>query len=309
MVLRLAFMGTPEFSVPTLQALLEAGHEIVAVYTQPPRPAGRRGLALVPSPVAVFAQRFGLPVFTPTRLRPPEQQALFESHKLDAAVVIAYGLLLPQAILDAPRWGCFNAHASLLPRWRGAAPIQRAIMAGDSHSGVMIMQMEAGLDTGPVVGGARVKIEAGMTSGQLHEKLAVLAADLMVKTMSDLERGDLHPMPQAKEGVLYANKIEKAETRIDWARSSDFIVRQICGLSPSPASWCEMLLGDAWERVKILGAKRMLGASLGAGYIEPQDLIIHCGEGRLAITSLQRAGGKVLDAEQFLRGAVINVVR
>lgn len=308
MSLRLAFMGTPEFSVPVLKALREAGHEIVAVYSQPPRPAGRRGLELTPSPVAAFAEKIGLPVKTPKSLKDSEEQRYFSSLQLDAAIVVAYGLLLPKAILDAPRFGCFNGHASLLPRWRGAAPIQRAIMAGDKKTGIMIMKMDEGLDTGPVALAKTIDITPEMTAGELHDALAEIAAPLMVEAMAKLERGTLTLTPQSQKGATYAKKISKDETRVDWSKPAGQLQKLICGLSPFPGSWCEMEISGKRERVKLLKAKLAEGLSLEAGHVEPGTLTIHCGEGRLKITRLQKSGGKAMDAETFLHGFHVTAV-
>lgn len=302
MSLRLAFMGTPEFSVPVLEALHQAGHEIVAVYSQPPRPAGRRGLELTPTPVASAAEKFGIEVLTPKSLKDRQEQERFSSFKLDAAIVVAYGLLLPKAILDAPRFGCFNGHASLLPRWRGAAPIQRAIMAGDKKTGMMIMKMDEGLDTGPIALSKSIDIAPDMTAGELYDELEQIAAPLMVKAMEKLEQGDLTLTPQKSEGETYAKKITKDETRIDWSKPAKELQKRICGLSPFPGSWCEMEISGKRERVKLLKAKLVVGSSLGAGHIDPETLTIHCGEGCLQITRLQKAGGKAMDAETFLHG-------
>ena len=302
MSLRLAFMGTPEFSVPVLEALHQAGHEIVAVYSQPPRPAGRRGLELTPTPVASAAEKFGIEVLTPKSLKDRQEQERFSSFKLDAAIVVAYGLLLPKAILDAPRFGCFNGHASLLPRWRGAAPIQRAIMAGDKKTGMMIMKMDEGLDTGPIALSKSINIAPDMTAGELYDELGKIAAPLMVKAMEKLEQGDLTLTPQKSEGETYAKKINKDETRIDWSKPAKELQKRICGLSPFPGSWCEMEISGKRERVKLLKAKLVAGFSLGAGHIAPETLTIHCGEGCLQITRLQKAGGKAMDAETFLHG-------
>ena len=302
MSLRLAFMGTPEFSVPVLEALHQAGHEIVAVYSQPPRPAGRRGLELTPTPVASAAEKLGIEVLTPKSLKDRQEQERFSSFKLDAAIVVAYGLLLPKAILDAPRFGCFNGHASLLPRWRGAAPIQRAIMAGDKKTGMMIMKMDEGLDTGPIALSKSIDIAPDMTAGELYDELEQIAAPLMVEAMEKLEQGDLTLTPQKSEGETYAKKITKDETRIDWSKPAKELQKRICGLSPFPGSWCEMEISGKRERVKLLKAKLVVGSSLGAGHIDPKTLTIHCGKGCLQITRLQKAGGKAMDAETFLHG-------
>lgn len=308
MALRIAFMGTPEFSVPVLRALHDAGHNVVAVYSQPPRPAGRRGLELTPSPVEQAARSLGVPVHTPKSLKSAEEQQRFADLDLDVAVVVAYGLLLPKAILDAPHYGCFNGHASLLPRWRGAAPIQRAIMAGDKNTGMMVMKMDEGLDTGPIALTKTIAIEPEMTAGELHDALSQLAAPLMVDAMEQLEKGTLQLTPQSEQGVLYASKISKDEARIDWSKPALELQKTICGLSPFPGSWCEMEIAGKRERVKLLGAKYIDNQSLGIGHIEPDSLIIHCKDGRLQITRLQKSGGKALDSKTFLHGFHVSAV-
>lgn len=308
MALRIAFMGTPEFSVPVLRALHDAGHNVVAVYSQPPRPAGRRGLELTPSPVEQAARSLGVPVHTPKSLKSAEEQQRFADLDLDVAVVVAYGLLLPKAILDAPHYGCFNGHASLLPRWRGAAPIQRAIMAGDKNTGMMVMKMDEGLDTGPIALTKTIAIEPEMTAGELHDALSQLAAPLMVDAMEQLEKGTLQLTPQSEQGVLYASKISKDEARIDWSKPALELQKTICGLSPFPGSWCEMEIAGKRERVKLLGAKYIDNQSLGIGHIEPDSLIIHCKDGRLQITRLQKSGGKALDGKTFLHGFHVSAV-
>ena len=304
MALRIIFMGTPDFSVPTLNGLIEAGHEIIACYSQPPRPAGRRGLELVKSPVHQAAEASGIDVFTPTSLKNDEAFEQFAALNADVAVVVAYGMLLPQRILDAPVHGCFNGHASLLPRWRGAAPIQRAIMAGDAESGIVAMKMEAGLDTGPVALSHRVEIDETTTAGSLHDELAEAGASLMVEAMALLEGGELELVPQSEEGVTYASKIDKAETRIDWNRPAQEVARHIMGLSPFPGAWCEMSFGKKPERVKVLHAA-VSARSGEAGEVLDDDLTIACGEGSVQLLRLQRAGSKALDKEDFLRGNAI----
>ncbi|WP_375670147.1 methionyl-tRNA formyltransferase [Bartonella sp. PS7NMGDW] len=308
MALRLAFMGTPDFSVPILHALLDAGHDVVAVYSQPPRPAGRRGLKLIPSPVHNVAKEKSIPIFTPQTLKTIEQQEQFAALSVDVAIVVAYGLLLPKAILETPRFGCFNAHASLLPRWRGAAPIQRAIMAGDKETGIMIMKMDEGLDTGPIALSRSIPITDNTTTAELLNKLSHIGAELMVETLSTLEKGQLKLTPQSEEGITYAAKIKKEETRINWTKPAEFIHRHIRALSSSPGCWCNMNIGGREERVKILDSRLTTGPSLEIGRIEPDSLIVHCGQGRIEITSLQRSGGKVLDSATFLRGAHISAV-
>ena len=294
-------MGTPDFSVPTLSALVEAGHHIAAVYTQPPRPAGRRGLELVKSPVHQAAEASGIDVFTPISLKGAAEQDVFVRHKADVAVVVAYGLILPQAVLDAPKFGCFNGHASLLPRWRGAAPIQRAIMAGDSQTGVMVMKMEAGLDTGPVAMTVTVPITDDTTAGDLHDALSKAGATLMVQALELLESRLLELVPQSQQGVTYAAKIDKSETRIDWSQSAEFVKNHIMGLSPIPGAWCEMPFGGRLERVKILKVE-MSGQPGPVGQIMDDRLTIACGSGALRLLQLQRAGSKAMQTEHFLRG-------
>ncbi|MEE9314323.1 MAG: methionyl-tRNA formyltransferase [Rhizobiaceae bacterium] len=301
MTLRIIFMGTPDFSVPTLQALHKAGHEIVACYSQPPRPAGRRGLELKPSPVQVAAEEMGIPVYTPTSLKGEDEQEIFTAHNADVAVVVAYGLLLPQAILDTPKSGCFNGHASLLPRWRGAAPIQRAIMAGDKETGVMVMQMELGLDTGPVAMTARVPIDEDTTAGSLHDTLSIVGAELMVEAMAELEAGELKLTPQSEDGTVYAAKILKDETRVDWSKPAAEVQRHIMGISPFPGAWCEMELGGKLARVKLLEA-RLADGKNAAGTLIDNQLAIACGTGAVRLTRLQKAGSKPMNADEFLRG-------
>ena len=301
MALKIIFMGTPDFAVPALRALHEAGREIVAVYTQPPRQAGRRGLELTRSPVHVAAEALGIAVRTPVSLKSPDEQAAFRAFGADIAVVIAYGLLLPKAILEGTRAGCFNGHASALPRWRGAAPIQRAIMAGDRETAMMVMKMDEGLDTGPVALAEYVAITPDMTAGELHDELAGICAALMTRAMAELEAGEMGLEPQAENGVTYAKKIDKAETRIDWSKPAAEVHNTIRGLSPFPGAWCEMELGGRMERVKLL--RSTVGEGSGApGAVLDGDLTIACGEGAVRLVTLQKAGGKALGAEDFLRG-------
>ncbi|MFU0504241.1 methionyl-tRNA formyltransferase [Pseudaminobacter sp. NGMCC 1.201702] len=302
MPLRIIFMGTPEFSVPTLRALAEAGHEIACVYTQPPRPAGRRGLELTPSPVQREAERLGIEVRSPVSLKGSAEQEAFRRLEADVAVVVAYGLLLPRPILEGTRFGCYNGHASLLPRWRGAAPIQRAIMAGDEETGMMVMKMDEGLDTGPVAMTARVSIEPDMTAGELHDRLMKTGAELMVTAMGRLESGDLPLVAQAAEGVVYARKIDKAETRIDWSRPAREVHNHIRGLSPFPGVWCEMTSAGKPERLKLLRSTRADGRGL-PGEILDDRLTVACGEGAIRLLEVQRAGGKPVGTDEFLRGA------
>lgn len=301
MSLRIIFMGTPDFSVPTLQSLKHAGHEIVAVYTQPPRPGGRRGLDLVKSPVHQAAELLGIPVLTPLNFKAEEDRETFRAFKADVAVVVAYGLLLPEAILTGTRLGCYNGHASLLPRWRGAAPIQRAIMAGDAKTGMMVMQMEKGLDTGPVALTAEVEIGANMTAGELHDKLMLVGARTMVEAMEKLEADDLPLTPQAEEGVLYASKIDKGETRIDFSRPARDVHNHIRGLSPFPGAWFEAEINGRQERIKVLGSELSDGSGQ-AGTVLDDGLTVACAEGAVRLTKLQKAGGKPLAAAEFLRG-------
>ena len=300
MPLRLIFMGTPDFAVPTLLELVAHGHEIVAVYTRAAKPAGR-GMKLQLSPVEVEARRLGIAVETPSSLKTPEASEKFRAHDADAAVVVAYGMILPKIILDAPKLGCFNLHASLLPRWRGAAPINRAIMEGDAESGVMVMKMDAGLDTGDVAMAERMAITDAMTSADLHDALARLGADLMVRAIGALERGKLQLTKQSEDGATYAAKIEKAEARIDWNRPARAVLRHIHGLSPFPGAWCEMAIEGEQVRVKILRCKLTTG--LGEpGRLLDDRLAVACKEGAIRILELQRAGGKPMKAEEFLRG-------
>ena len=291
--MRLVFMGTPDFSVPVLQALVGAGHEVACVYCQPPRPAGR-GKKPRPTPVQAAAEALGLPVRHPVSLKSPEEQAAFADLDADAAVVVAYGLILPQAVLDAPRLGCLNIHASLLPRWRGAAPIHRAIMSGDAETGVCIMQMEAGLDTGPVLLRRAVRIGEAETTGDLHDRLSDLGAATVVEALAGLP--GLEADPQPEEGVTYAAKIDKAEARIDWTRPAEEVDRLIRGLSPFPGAWCEM----AGERVKLLRARVVDGSGAPGQVLE--GLRLACGKGAVEVLQAQRPGKRAMEAEEFLRG-------
>jgi methionyl-tRNA formyltransferase len=301
MPLRLIFMGTPEFAVPTLLELVAHGHEIAAVYTRTAKPGGRRGLQLQPTPVEQEARRQNIPVLTPTTLKTPEALAEFRAHNADAAVVVAYGMILPQAILDAPKLGCFNLHASLLPRWRGAAPINRAIMADDAESGVMVMKMDVGLDTGDVAMAERFAITDKMTAADLHDALAPLGADLMVRAMGGLERGALQLTKQSETGVTYAAKIEKAEARIDWNKPARAVLRHIHGLSPFPGAWCEMTIDGESMRVKILRCELAKGSGTPGDLLD-ENLAIACSEGAIRILELQRAGKAPMKAAEFLRG-------
>lgn len=285
--MKLVFMGTPDFAVVTLKALVAAGHEIAAVYSQPPRPAGR-GQSLRPSPVQDYAAAQGTEVRTPLSLKSADEQKSFADLKADAAVVVAYGLLLPQAILDAPRFGCFNVHASLLPRWRGAAPIQRAIMAGDAESGVTIMRMELGLDTGPMMKVGRFPITPETTASSLHDELARLGANLMVEVLKQPESAG---KPQPTKGVTYAKKIDKAETKIDFTKPAIQVRNHIHGLSPFPGAWCVL----AGARVKVLKAQVV-------DHVMDDALTFACGSGAINFLLLQREGKGVMDAATFLRG-------
>jgi methionyl-tRNA formyltransferase len=305
MPLRVIFMGTPDFSVPTLAAIAAAGHEVACVYTQPPRPAGRRGLELTPSPVQREAERLGIEVRSPLSLKGEAEQEAFRAAGADVAVVVAYGLLLPKAILEGTRLGCYNGHASLLPRWRGAAPIQRAIMAGDGETGMMIMKMDVGLDTGPVALTARIAIEPDMTTGELHNRLMELGAALMVDALARLEAGNLPLAAQAGDGVVYAKKIDKAETRIDWGLPAREVHNRIRGLAPFPGAWCEVAVGGKLERLKVLRSTHGEGSGK-PGEILDEHLTVACGEGAVRLLEVQRAGGKIIGAEEFLRGAKLD---
>jgi methionyl-tRNA formyltransferase len=296
---RIVFMGTPDFAVPTLVELAGAGHEIVAVYTRAPKAAGR-GMAARRSPVNLAAERLTIPVRHPTSLKGETAAAEFRAHNADVAVVVAYGLLLPKLILQAPQLRCLNLHASLLPRWRGAAPIHRAVMAGDSETGVCVMRMEEGLDTGPVGLVERVPIAPDATAGDLHDRLAKLGADLMTRAIAALARGSLEFKPQPEEGATYAKKIEKDETRIDWSRPWKEVHNHIRGLSPAPAAWFE---ADG-ARVRALRSTRGEGAGK-PGTVLDGALTVACGEGAIRLTEVQRAGAKPMSAGEFLRGAPV----
>jgi methionyl-tRNA formyltransferase len=299
--LRLVFMGTPDFAVPTLIEIIGGGHEVKAVYTRAPQPAGR-GMAPHESPVAAEAARFGLPVFTPKTLRNEEAAAAIRAHGADAAVVVAYGLILPRPILDLFPLGCFNLHASLLPRWRGAAPIHRAVMSGDTETGVMVMQMDEGLDTGPVAMAERIAIAPDVTTGDLHDRLARLGADLMVRALAALERGALQLKPQPGQGVTYAPKIDKGETRIDWSKPWHTVHDHCRGLSPFPGAWFEL---EGAGRIKVLRTTK------GGGHGRPGEVLddrltIACGDGAVQLVQIQRAGRQPMSAEEFLRGMPIS---
>lgn len=302
MSLRIAFMGTPDFSVTVLSELLAAGHEVAAVYSQPPRKAGR-GMAEQPGAVHRFAVDAGLEVRTPLSLKSPEEQQAFADLDIDVAVVVAYGLLLPKPILDAPRMGCLNLHASLLPRWRGAAPIQRAIMAGDKETGVMVMQMDVGLDTGPVLLAEHVAIAPTTTAGSLHDELSPIGASLMVRALAALSRGSLSATPQASEGVTYAAKISKEEARIDWTRSAAELDCHIRGLTPFPGAYFEVTRDGKPTRIKPLRVTPTAANGAPGEILSLKNgITIACGAGALCITELQRAGKGPMKADDFLRG-------
>ena len=294
--MRVVFMGTPDFSVPVLQALVDAGHEIAAVYCQPPRPAGR-GKKDRPSPVQVRADALGLAVRHPVSLKTSDALADFAQLQADIAVVVAYGLILPQAVLDAPKSGCLNIHASLLPRWRGAAPIHRAIMAGDAQTGVCIMQMEAGLDTGPVLLRQVTPIGADETTGALHDRLSAMGAALIVTALARLP--ELTPEEQAVDGVTYAAKIDKAEARVDWSRPASEVDRLIRGLSPFPGAWCDV----AGERVKLLGSEVISGGGAPGEVLGGFD--IACGTSAVRVTRAQRPGKKAMAADEIRKGLAL----
>ncbi len=298
--MRLVFMGTPDFATALLKEIVARGHEVVAVYSQPPRPAGR-GLAEKKSSVHHYAESIGLPVRTPKSLRDAQEQQAFAALDADVAVVAAYGLLLPQPILDAPKYGCLNLHGSLLPRWRGAAPIQRAIMAGDAESGVMVMKMDAGLDTGPVALTACTPIGAEMTAGELHDALAAQGAPLMASALDLLAHGELTFTPQSEAGACYAQKIDKAEARIDWRRSAAELHNHVRGLSPFPGAFFEADFGHGVERVKLLRTRVETGAGAPGVALDDAGLIA-CGEGALRLLRVQRAGKGEMAFEEFARG-------
>lgn len=300
MSLRIVFMGTPDFAVPTLSEIVGQGHEVVAVYTRAPAAAGR-GMELKPSPVHRMAERFGLEVFTPATLRNEDAASAFRSHEADVAVVVAYGMILPKPILEAPELGCLNLHASLLPRWRGAAPIQRAVMAGDTETGVAVMRMEEGLDTGPVAMVERVPIGPDMTAGELHDRLMGLGADLMVRALAALSRGALGFTPQPEEGVTYARKLTNEEARIDWTRPATEIHDQVRGLSPLPGAFFSADLGKGPERVKVLRTALAEGHGAPGTLLDGTGLVAS-GEGALRLVQVQRAGKAPMGAGDFLRG-------
>jgi methionyl-tRNA formyltransferase len=298
--MRLIFMGTPDFALPTLIELAARGHQIAAVYTRAAKPGGRRGLDLVPTPVEREARRLGLPVLTPKTLKDEAAQAAFRAYRADATVVVAYGLILPKAILEAPRLGCFNVHASLLPRWRGAAPINRAVMTGDHESGVTIMQMDEGLDTGAMAMKESLAIGADMTAGDLLDALARLGADLMLRTLAAAERGTLELKPQPEAGVTYATKIDKNETHVDWTKPWKQVHNHIRGLSPFPGAWFEV----GGVRVKALRSTKGEGKGVPGTALDDR-LTVACGDGAVRLTQVQREGKKPMRAEEFLRGTAV----
>jgi methionyl-tRNA formyltransferase len=300
LALRLVFMGTPDFAVPTLVEIVGSGHEIAAVYTRAPQPAGR-GLAPKPSAIARQAERLGLPIFAPKTLKENAAAADMRAHGADAAVVVAYGLILPKSILETFPLGCFNLHASLLPRWRGAAPIHRAIMAGDKETGVMVMKMDEGLDTGPIAMAERVSIGADATTGELHDELARRGADLVLRALAALEKSQLQFTPQAPVGATYAKKIDKNETRIDWTKPWSDVHNHCRGLSPFPGAWCEF---PGAARVKILRTTKENGSG-PPGRVLDDRLTIACGSGAVRLVELQRAGKQPMGADEFLRGTPV----
>ncbi len=300
MTLRVAFMGTPDFSVPTLSEIVGAGHDVVGVYTQPPRPAGR-GMEPKKSPVHAFAEEAALRVFTPKSLRRANIQEEFAALGADVAVVVAYGLILPKPILEAPPLGCLNLHGSLLPRWRGAAPIQRAIMAGDKETGVMVMKMEEGLDTGPVALADRISIGPDATAGEIHDCLSLMGAALMLNALDLLERGELTFAPQPEEGATYAAKLSKEETRIHWSKPGIEVHNAIRGLSPHPGAWFEALLGGKPERIKVLRSVLVPGKG-EPGQLLDANLTVACGSQAVRLTTVQRSGKRPMGGADFLRG-------
>jgi methionyl-tRNA formyltransferase len=303
MALRVVFMGTPDFAVPTLSAIVGHGHDVVAAYTRAPAKAGR-GMEERRSPVHEAASRFGIPVHTPSTLRGDEPAAAFAAHGCDVAVVVAYGMILPESILSIPRLGCLNLHASLLPRWRGAAPIQRAIMAGDAETGVAVMQMEKGLDTGPVAMVERVAITPAMTAGELHDRLAGLGADLMARALAALSRGGLTFRAQPGDGVTYAAKIANDDARIDWSKPARVVNDLVRGLSPFPGAFTTLDLGKGPERLKVLRAEPAAGAG-HPGITLDGALTVACGEGAVRLLQVQRSGSKAMTAADFLRGVPV----
>lgn len=304
MPLRVVFMGTPDFAVSTLMQIVGAGHEVVGCYSQPPRPADR-GMEPRKSPVHVIAESFNIPVYTPPSMKGGIEQTIFKSLKADVAIVVAYGHILPKPILLTPKFGCLNLHASKLPRWRGAAPIQRSLMAGDEETAVSIMKMDEGLDTGPIAMEETVSIDPNMTAGDLHDQLAIVGSDLIIEALAHLETKALNFTEQKKTGVTYANKITKYETRIKWGRNAKDVHNHIRGISPFPGAWCEFENGGQKERLKVLRTRRMDGEGL-PGEIMDDQLTVACGKGLIRLEQVQRAGKKPMNAEDFLRGAPVS---
>jgi methionyl-tRNA formyltransferase len=301
--MRIVFMGTPDFAVPTLAEMLGAGHEVVAVYSRAPSTQGR-GLTETPSPVHAFAAQAGLRVLTPKSLRTPDAQEVFRSHAADVAVVVAYGLILPKPILDAPVHGCLNLHGSKLPRWRGAAPIQRAVMSGDTETAAMVMQMDEGLDTGPVCLAEAISIGPDMTASDLHDVMMLRGASLVVRALAALERGSLVAMPQPADGITYAAKIEKSEARIDFSQPASRVHNHIRGLSPFPGAWFEIQVAGKLERLKVLRSLPVAGREK-PGTVLDDALTLACGDGAVRLVEVQRAGKKPMTAEGLLRGLAI----
>ncbi len=304
MTLRIVFMGTPDFAVPTLQVIVDQGHDIAVVYTRPPRAAGR-GMAARQSPVHAFADARNIPVATPSTLKDADAQSAVKVLEADVAVVVAYGLILPPEILAMPKHGCLNLHASKLPRWRGAAPIQRAIMAGDTETAATVMRMAAGLDTGPVCMERVVKIGPDTTAGELHDQLALGGAGLMVEALAELAAGNLACREQSTDGITYAKKIEKSEARIDWRRPAREVHNKIRGLSPFPGAWFELEIDGKLQRVKVLASTHAEDGSGAPGELFEDGLVVACGEGAIRLSKVQRAGKKPMDAAEFLRGAAL----
>ena len=302
--MRIVFMGAPEFATPTLLEIIRRRHDVVAVYTRAPKPAGRRGLATTKTPVHEIAERFSIPVLTPSTLKDPAAQREFQGHRADVAVVVAYGLILPAPVLNAPRFGCLNLHASLLPRWRGAAPIQRAIMAGDIETGVGVMRMEEGLDTGPVAMERRLAVAPSATAGEIARELAEIGAGLMARALPALADGSLAFHAQDPEGATYARKIDKSETRVDWSQRADAVRNHIHGLSPSPGAYSEIDLGRGVERVKFLRVTSVEGSG-PPGTVVDDSPTVACGQGAIRILEAQRAGKTAMSGQDFQRGAQI----
>ncbi|CAO3413767.1 methionyl-tRNA formyltransferase [Azospirillum doebereinerae] len=304
--LRLVFMGTPDFAVPSLAALIEAGHSVACVYSQPPRPAGR-GQQVQKSPVHRFAEERGIPVRTPKSLRNAEAQAEFAALDADAAVVAAYGLILPQPVLDAPRLGCVNVHGSLLPRWRGAAPIQRSILAGDAETGITIMRMDVGLDTGAMLSKESLAITPATTASSLHDDLAALGARMIAPALAGLAAGTLVAVPQPEEGVTYAAKLTREDGRLDWTREAAFVERQVRALTPWPGCWFDVEGERGTERIKVLAAELVDDASGAPGTLLDDRLTVACADGAVRLTRVQRPGKAPVDGAAFLRGFALPV--